>query len=147
MSAASASPFPGRQHGGIRSAVTRAASYQEPATRETHTVTLARTDTQSPPAVGAWSWAWPQDLGSLPPDLPPPPGATMSSPVATVVESLPSLAGAVVFLGPSADPTACTALTTSGATVVEVPADPSTAHGAEIIGAAAAIARTMPTTS
>lgn len=144
MSAASASPFPGRHHGGIRSAVTRAASYQEPATR---TVTLAQTDTRTQPGSGVWSWAWPQDLDPQPPDLPAPPGANATPPVPTVVESLPSLAGAVVFLGPSADPSACTALTTSGATVVEVPTDPTTAHGAEIIGAAAAIARTMPTTS
>ena len=78
--------------------------------------------------------------------LPPAPGTVTpatTTPAAAPLGTPDLLAGAVVFVGPSADPSAATSMSALGAHVVEVATDPTTAQGAEIIGAAAAIARQL----
>ena len=140
MSAASASAFPGRQRGGIASAALRVTSYQEPAA----TQPPATPETKQ---ADSWSWSWPEDLANAPlAQLPPAPGTVTpatTTPAAAPLGTPDLLAGAVVFVGPSADPSAATSMSALGAHVVELATDPTTAQGAEIIGAAAAIARQL----
>lgn len=142
MSTHGAAVFSNRQLGGFDRARRRAPSYQEqpPASEPVEPESPA-----APPSVSGtgWSWTWvdaaaPTPLAELPPIIPAP---------VTVETPSPALTGAVVFLGPGAADGAAASLSERGATVIELATDPTSTQGAEILGAAAALSRSMSTTS
>ena len=134
MSTHGAAVFSNRQLGGFDRARRRAPSYQEqpPASEPVEPESPA-----APPSVSGtgWSWTWVD--------------AAAPTPLAAVTVETPSpaLTGAVVFLGPGAADGAAASLSERGATVIELATDPTSTQGAEILGAAAALSRSMSTTS